>query len=188
MSTPHDPATAIIETIDSRTVYENRWMRVREDRIRRPSGAEGIYGVVEKPDFAVIAPIDAGRVHLVQQYRYPVGQRFWEFPQGSWEGQPDIDPTELAIAELREETGLVAGHMQAVGHLFAAYGYSTQGYHVYLASQLSAVPGGARDAEEEDLISRAFSLQEVEAMILAGELKDATTVAVLGLLRMKGLI
>ncbi|WP_341677417.1 NUDIX hydrolase [Niveibacterium sp. SC-1] len=188
MSTPHDPAVATIATLDSRTVYENRWMRVREDRIRRASGAEGIYGVVEKPDFAVIAPIDAGRVHLVQQYRYPVSQRFWEFPQGSWEGQPDIDPTQLAIAELREETGLVAGSMQMVGHLFAAYGYSTQGYNVFFASALSVAPTDARDAEEEDLISRAFTLAEMEAMILAGEIKDATTVAVLGLLRMKGLI
>jgi hypothetical protein len=36
----------------TRLVYENRWMRVREDAVRRRDGSEGIYDVVEKPDFA----------------------------------------------------------------------------------------------------------------------------------------
>src|SRR5947209_9572611 len=65
-----------IETLSTRSVYENRWMRAREDAVRRRDGSEGIYGVVEKPDFVVIAPVEEdGRVHLVQQYRYPVAGR-----------------------------------------------------------------------------------------------------------------
>ena len=39
-----------IETLGTRIVYENRWMRLREDAIRRRDGSEGIYTVVEKPD------------------------------------------------------------------------------------------------------------------------------------------
>ena len=67
-------------------------MRVREDMIRRRDGSTGIYGVVEKPDFVVIVPVeDDGRVHLVEQYRYPVKGRYWEFPQGSWEREPGVD-------------------------------------------------------------------------------------------------
>ena len=49
-----------IRTTATRIVYENRWMRVREDAIERRDGSRGIYGVVEKTDFAVIAPIDDG--------------------------------------------------------------------------------------------------------------------------------
>ena len=75
-----------IKTLGTRVVYENRWMRVREDRIVRSNGMEGIYGVVEKSDFAAIVPILNDRVILVEQHRYPVGERFREFPQGSWEG------------------------------------------------------------------------------------------------------
>src|ERR1700712_17154 len=98
---------AEIETTASRIVYRNRWMSVREDSILRANGQAGIYGVVEKTDFATIAALQDGQLWLVEQYRYPVGQRFWEFPQGSWEGQ-DVDPLILARAELREETGMVA--------------------------------------------------------------------------------
>jgi ADP-ribose pyrophosphatase len=64
--------SANIETTSTRFVYENRWMRVREDTIRRRDGSTGICGVVEKSDFVVIVPVDdEGQVHLVEQYRYP---------------------------------------------------------------------------------------------------------------------
>jgi ADP-ribose pyrophosphatase len=130
--------TREIETTATRIVYENRWMRVREDAILRRDGSPGIYGVVEKPDFAVIAAVENGMIHLVEQYRYPVQGRYWELPQGSWEQAPEADPLALARAELREETGLTARTMQHVGHLFECYGYSEQGYHIYLAQGLTA--------------------------------------------------
>jgi ADP-ribose pyrophosphatase len=181
-----DEAMAEIQTINTRVVYQNRWMRVREDAIRRQDGSEGIYGVVEKPDFVVIVPVENdGSLHLVEQYRYPVGRRFWEFPQGSWEQVADADPLEVARGELREETGLDASQMTYAGHLFQGYGYATQGYHVFLAEGLCR--GAAeREHEEQDLVTRLFSLPEVVRMIQAGEIKDATTVAALGLLRIKG--
>ncbi len=177
---------ADIKTKSTRVVYENRWMRVREDAIERADGSPGIYGVVEKPDFAIIAPIDNGVIHLVEQYRYPVQGRYWELPQGSWE-RSGVDPLELARAELREETGLTAETMIHVGHLFECYGYSTQGYDIYLAQGLT--PGATeREHTEQDMIARAFPIEDVLRMITDGAIKDATTVAALGLLRLKGLV
>jgi 8-oxo-dGTP pyrophosphatase MutT (NUDIX family) len=177
-----------IETIGSRVVYENRWMRVREDAIRRRDGSEGVYGIVEKPDFVVIVPVEGdGRLHLVQQFRYPVGGRYWEFPQGSWEGTPEADPLEVARGELREETGLDAAEMAYAGHLFQGYGYSTQGYRVFLARGLHRGEAD-QEPEEQDLVTLAFAVSDVERMIRDGEIKDAATVAALGLLRLKGLL
>jgi ADP-ribose pyrophosphatase len=175
-----------IETVATRVVYENRWMRVREDAIRRQDGSPGIYGVVEKPDFAIIAPIEDGMIHLVEQYRYPVRGRYWELPQGSWEQAPDADPLDLARAELREETGLTAETMRHMGHLFECYGYSEQGFHIYLAEGLRAGEA-SREPEERGMISRAFPVAEVMDMIFDGRIKDAATIAALGLLRFKGL-
>ena len=71
---------AEIETLSTRVVYKNKWMTVREDRIRRLSGAEGIYGVVDKPDFVVILPVQDGLIHLVEQYRYPVACLLYTSP------------------------------------------------------------------------------------------------------------
>jgi len=167
---------------ESREVYRNRWMRVREDAVQFPNGTQGIFGVVEKPDFVAIVPIDTyKRIHLVQQYRYPVGGRYWEIPQGSWEDKPGSDPEVVAMAELREETGLRAGRLVRVGHLFQAYGYSNQGYHLYVASELDQGQANP-ETTESDMISQGFTISEVRRMILDGEIKDATTVAAFGYL------
>lgn len=177
-----------IETLSSREAYRNRWMRVREDRIRRRDGSEGIFGVVEKPDFAVIAALDGdGRLHLVEQFRYPIGRRFWEFPQGAWEDRPDADPLDLARGELREETGLAAGAMVHAGRIFQGYGYSTQAGDIYLATDLVSGPP-MREPDEQDMIAAAFPLAEVEAMLLAGDIQDSMTIAAFGLLRLRGLL
>jgi ADP-ribose pyrophosphatase len=75
--------------------------------------------------------------------------------------------------------------MVHAGHLFEAYGYSNQGYQVYVASDAGEVD---LDHEEQDLISRGVPLSEVERMIRDGEIKDATTIAAFALLRLKGLV
>lgn len=175
-----------IETLSSRIVYRNRWIRVREDIVCRADGSEGLYGVVERPDFAVILPVEAdGSLHLVEQYRYPLGARWWEVPQGAWEDAPGVDPLELARGELREETGLVAGRMTHLGHLLLAPGLATQGYDVFLAEELT--PGAAAlEVEEQGLVTRRFSRVEVDAMIRGGVIQDATTVAALALMDMRG--
>jgi len=173
-----------IETISSRKVYRNRWMTVREDAIRRQDGTSDIYGVVHKPDFALVIPYENGAFYLVEQYRYPVKGRYLEFPQGTWEEQENAPPESVATGELQEETGLVAGRMTYLGHLFNAPGYSTQGMHVFLAEELS--PGPQRLLpEESDLVVTRVTREEFEALVLEGRIKDASTLSAYSLLRMK---
>ena len=99
-------SAARFEQLSTREVYRNPWLSLREDRIERPDGSGGIYSVVDKPDFALVIPAERDGFHLVEQYRYPVGGRFWEFPQVTGAAP---DPESLARAELAEETGLRAG-------------------------------------------------------------------------------
>jgi 8-oxo-dGTP pyrophosphatase MutT (NUDIX family) len=174
-------------TLSSRIAYENRWTRLREDRIRRADGSDGLYGVVERSDFAVIAPWQDGRLTLVEQYRYPVSARVWEFPMGMWEQAPGIDPVVLAAGELREETGLIAGRMIHAGEIFQGPGYCNQRGHIFLATDLTQGEPD-REATEQDMVCRSFALAEFEAMIRDGTLRDAMTIAGFGLLRVKGLL
>jgi len=120
----------------------------------------------------------------------PAGEpdgRYWELPQDSWEQEPGADPMEMACDELREETGLDAANMTYVDHLLEACGYSNQGFHIFLATGLRR--GNADlEREEQDLVTREFTLSEMERMIRDGEIKDATTIAAFGLLRLKGLL
>jgi 8-oxo-dGTP pyrophosphatase MutT (NUDIX family) len=161
---------------DSRVVYENRWMRLHEDRTERADGTRGLYAWVEKPPAAVIVPLDGAHVWLIEQHRHPVGARFWEFPQGAWEDDPAATAEDLARGELAEETGLRAARMEHLGRLFFAYGLSDQSFDVWLATGLE--PGEqALEATEADLRVERFAVGELEAMVAAGRVRDAATVA-----------
>ena len=116
-----------METLDSREVYRNAWMRVREDQVRRSDGSTGVFGVVDKPDFALVVPRDERGLWLVEQYRYPVRRRAWEFPQGSWGAGATGSAVELAAAELREETGLQADTLRHLGRLYAPLTFRGRG-------------------------------------------------------------
>ncbi|MEP2757785.1 MAG: NUDIX hydrolase [Hyphomicrobiales bacterium] len=171
-----------IQKRSRRTVYKNRWMSVHEDAVMFPDGTQGIFGIVDKEDFALVIPRhDNGHFQLVQQFRYPVGDRYWEFPQGSWETKPGADPERVALGELEEETGFRAKSLNKLGHLFEAYGYSNQGFHVFLATGLE--PGQPnRDKEEQDMLTQKFCRRDIHEMITSGLIKDAPTIAALGLL------
>lgn len=179
--------TSPYQTLSSRIAYENRWTRLREDRIRHADGSPGLYGVVERADFAVIVPVQDGRVTLVEQYRYPVRARVWEFPMGMWEDRPGTDPAVLAAGELREETGLIAGRLLHAGTIFQGPGYCTQRGHVFLATELTQ-QAPAREASEQDMVCQAVPVAALEAMIRDGAVCEAMTISAFGLLRVKGLL
>jgi 8-oxo-dGTP pyrophosphatase MutT (NUDIX family) len=84
--------------------------------VRRSDGSSGDYSVVEAADCSLVISLDGGRVHLVEQYRYPVAGRRWEFPSGSSD-KSDTDASAVAARELREETGLIAGTVRRLGSL-----------------------------------------------------------------------
>ena len=77
---------------------------------------------------------------------------------------------------MKEETGLSAGKLEHVGYQKLAQGYSAQGYHIYLATQLT-FSGQQLDAEEYGLTVKKMKIADFRALILAGKISDATSVA-----------
>lgn len=166
-----------MRTLSSREVYRNPWMVVREDAILRGNGTSGYYGVVDKPDFALVVPVDSQGFWMVEQYRYPVRRRAWEFPQGSWGAdEPGGSAEELARAELAEETGLRAGRMRHLGRLYGAYGFCSQGFTVWLAEDLTVGPTEREDSEQ-DMEHRHVTEPEFRQMVANGDVVDAATLA-----------
>lgn len=165
---------SVIECLATREIYRNSWLSIREDDIRFPNGAPGIYSVVDKPDYALVIPYDGDRFRLVEQFRYPLGMRCWEFPQGT--AAEDLEPAELAERELREETGLRAASFEALGRIATVPGMTSQRGWVFLATGI--VEGEHdREPEEQDMRDAWFSRGDVERMIRSGVITDAQSLA-----------
>ena len=175
-----------IKTISSREVYRNPWTSVREDVIERANGQRGIYGVIDKDPACVVIPLERTAegdfVYLIEQFRYTVGGRFLELPQGGWE-MAEAVPEEMARGELKEETGLVAERMTFLSTLQIAYGVMNQKHHVFLAEGLT-MDAPDPDAEESDLVVRRVTVGEFEGMIVDGTIVDNCSVAAWGLYRL----
>jgi 8-oxo-dGTP pyrophosphatase MutT (NUDIX family) len=169
----HNPWT----TLESRTVYDNPWIAVREDRVLRPDGTPGIYGVVHFKNRAIgVLPVEAdGSIWLVGQYRYPLDRYSWEIPEG---GAPNAeDPLQAAKRELREETGLVAESWELLGEVHLSNSVSDELGVIYRASRL--VPGPSAPEPTEVLKLRRLPWQEVWSMLRSGQITDSLTLIAL---------
>ena len=172
-----------IKTISTREVYRNRWTSVREDIIERANGVRGLYGVIDKDPACIVIPLEqtpeGDFLYLIEQFRYTVGARFLEFPQGGWE-QAQVDPEELARGELREETGLTAARMTFLATVQIAYGVMNQKHYIFLAEGLTQ--GAAQpDPEETDLTVHRVPVAHFEDLLLDGRIVDNCTIAAWGL-------
>ncbi len=162
-------------------VYEDAHISLRCDEIERRDGSRGTYAVVDKPDFALVIPAEADRLCLVEEFRYPVGRRTWNFPQGGFPDRGTGDPEDLARLELAQETGLRAARLTLLGYLHCSHGTSSQGFHAYLATGLTQ---GEPDRElaEQDMRQRWVNRAEFKDMIRNAMILDDSTVAAYSLL------
>lgn len=164
-------------TLDSRIVYRNAWITVREDQVIRPDGNPGIYGVVEsRLAVGVLALNDQNEVLLVGQYRYPVDCYSWEIIEGGAEGSEL--PLATAQRELREEAGFEAATWEELGsacHLSNCHSSETARF--FVARGLRHV--GAEPEGTEVLQVRSVPLEEAIRMVDRGEITDAMSIIAL---------
>jgi 8-oxo-dGTP pyrophosphatase MutT (NUDIX family) len=172
------------KTLESKPIYDNPWIQVREDQIINPSGNPGIYGVVHFKSKAIgIIPIDnEGNTYLVGQYRYALDEYSWEIPMGG--GSMEVDILESAKRELKEETGFTAEKWTNIARIHTSNSVTDEEGFVFLAENLTA--GETEFEETEDLQIKKVSIQEAVEMVMRDEITDSLSVG--GILKVARLL
>jgi ADP-ribose pyrophosphatase len=156
-------------------VYQNQWIKVREDVAELPNGRTTIYGVVEMKNGAVgVLPfLDDDHVLLVRQYRYVFDEADrWEIPTGG--AKPGEPLEEAAQRELQEEIGYTAGRLEWVSTVYTSKSVVHEIAHLYFGAELQSAELPPDDTEEFE--KKVFAFDEVLAMVHRGEIRDAMTV------------
>ena len=153
---------------DTRIAYENPWIKLREDKILRKNGKDGIYGYLEVDESVCVVAVDeAGRICLVESYRHPFNAWFWELPGGGGEGEELISASKK---ELEEETGILANKWQKLGRARVCNGLSNEWQTNVLATELEF--GNFVQGEDETRDRKFVTIKELDAMVASGDFAD----------------
>ncbi|MDV2475412.1 NUDIX domain-containing protein [Rhodococcus zopfii] len=165
------------ETLSSRRVYTGAIVSLRVDEVRMPDGHAAQREVVEHHGAVAVAAVDdRDRLALVHQYRHPLGHRLWELPAGLLDA-PGESPLDAARRELAEETGFAADRWSLLVDIALSPGFTDEAVRVFAARDLHPVDRPDPEHEEADLELHFVPVDEAVAMVLRGEIVNATAVS-----------
>lgn len=123
----------------------------------------------------VMGLLDDGRVVLIRNRRYAVGQVLVELPAGTLE--KGEDPMNCAGRELLEETGYLAGKIEPLLSFYTSPGILGERMYAFAAYHLQR--GQSALEEGEDIQVLPVEWDEALAMIGDGRIQDGKTIATL---------
>jgi len=131
--------------------------------------------IVRHPGSVAVIPWDGRQVHLMRQYRAPVGAPLLELPAGKRD-VPGEDPAETARRECVEEVGLRPGRLTLLHEAYTSPGFTDELTWVFLAEDLEAVPAAPQGIEEIAATTVSLSLEAAFAALAEGGIRDAKTI------------
>lgn len=158
----------------SEIVYTGAIFEIHKDKILTTRGHLATRDIIIHSGAATAVPIiNDIDVILVKQYRHAAGQYLLEIPAGGLE--KGEDPRDCIIRELQEEIGYKPNYVELLYSAYLAPGYSTEYLHTYLAKDL--VPSKLTEDQDEEFEIVNINIHKLRDMILAGEVRDAKTIA-----------
>jgi ADP-ribose pyrophosphatase len=175
------------ERLHSERLLETPYFALRSDRLRLPDGAiKDPYYVVERPDAAIIFPLNkGGEVVLVRQYRPPLERMELGLPAGLVE--EGEKPEAAARRELFEETGYTGGEWEKLGALASSPSLKDNWAYLFLARGVEET--AAPDPDEHELVEVVrVPVEELRGLVHSGKIVSSSGVAaiMLGLERLGG--
>ena len=171
-------------TPSRRILFRGRKVDLALQQVTLNDGSAAEREVVLHRGAVVLLPLfDDGRVCLIKNERYAVGETLLELPAGTID--PGEPPEITAARELEEETGYAAGSVEKIREWYVSPGVMNEVMHLFVCRDLK--PGRADHQPDEKLETVIVAWDDALRMVREGEIEDAKTM--LGILlwdRMRG--
>lgn len=163
--------------IDKQVLYTGKKLRLEVHHLQDETTDRRLTRevVVHNGAVVILPLLGDGRVVLIRNQRYSVGQTLIELPAGTLE--KGEDPINCAGRELLEETGYLAGRLEALCSFFSSPGILTEKMYVYAAYDLEKQAAALEEGEEIELAE--MTLDQAIALIAEGRIVDGKTIAAL---------
>lgn len=164
------------EVLKQEFLFKTRWLTVRKDKVRMPSGIEmDDYYVLEYPDWInVLAITEDGRFIVERQYRHGTRTVEYELCAGTLENGES--PIEAAKRELLEETGYAGGEWELYCIETPNPAAMTNQNYTFLAKGVKDT--GERYLERtENIEIHLLSYDELKKIVREGCIKQGTMLA-----------
>ncbi|MCL1470538.1 NUDIX hydrolase [Argonema antarcticum] len=165
------------QILKSNLVFDNEWVKIRQDEIELPNGKIiDDFFVIVRPDIALVFPVTQNQeLVFVRQYRHAIGEILLELPAGGFD--PAIESGEAAARrELKEETGYVADQMIKLATIYDNPIKDTNKIHLFIAENVH-LSGKQQLDITEDIEVELIPVAKVMEKIVAGEINVSGTIA-----------
>lgn len=152
--------------------YQGRAVGFRADAVSLPDGKKAQREYMTHPGAVGVLPIDSdGKVIMVKQFRYPVGEFTLEIPAGKL--SKGENPLHCVRRELEEEAGVRARKIKKLLSYWPTAAFSQEVIHIYFAWDLYDTH--VNPDEDEFLEIVRLSPKLLERMIGTGKIRDSKT-------------
>lgn len=163
-----------IKRIDRSLVYKGAWISMYTDSMSFANGNAANWDFIHHNGAAaMVAEEEDGHIVMIRQWRPGAESEILELPAGGM--NPGEEPMAAAVRELREETGALCEEAKPLIMIQPSPAYNDEKVHIFYCK----VTGYAElELDENEYVTiERYSLDELIAMILRGEISDSKTVA-----------
>jgi len=164
------------QRLNSREIYANRWIQLREDDVVQPGGETGKFGVVTMRSGSSVLALNKNQdVYLVKEYKYAAGRDSIEVISGAIEDGEE--PLAAAKRELREEAGLSSERWLNLGSVDPFTTVIRSPNHLFLALDVTEGESRPEAGEVLEVIKTPFA--KALEMVMKGEITHAASCVLL---------
>lgn len=149
---------------------------MREDKVIRPDGKQGIFGVVTMKPGVSILPLDKdGNVYLTKEYHYGIEKITIETISGGIDNGETKE--QAAKRELKEEVGLTANKWTYLGYIDPFTTAVVSPNHMFLAEDL--VKSNVEPEETENITVIKIPFSKALQWVLEGKITHSASVVLI---------
>ncbi|WP_127585914.1 NUDIX domain-containing protein [Paenibacillus koleovorans] len=161
------------KTIKTDPIFKGKIISLQVDTVELPNGNVATREIVKHPGAVAVLALYEDKMIVVEQFRKPLERSLVEIPAGKLDAGEELQTA--AERELVEETGFTSRRVRPICSFYTSPGFADEILHLFLAEDLQA--GEARPDEDEFLDLEFLTLEQAQAYIAEGRIRDAKTIA-----------